>query len=121
MDKIFLNQLSFYGFHGVLKEEQVLGQRFIVDLTLYADLKEAGQTDDLTKSIHYGEVYETTKTVIESKKYQLIETVAEEISSALLKQFERLKKVKVKVVKPDPPINGHYHSVAVEVLRERNE
>ncbi|MBU5595521.1 dihydroneopterin aldolase [Amphibacillus sp. MSJ-3] len=119
MDKIYLNGLSFYGYHGAIKEENVLGQRFIVDLELLLDLRKAGESDELTHSIHYGEVYELTKLIVEKERYTLIEAVAERIASKLLTTYPLLQACKVKVVKPDPPIAGHYQSVAVEIYRER--
>lgn len=80
MDKIYLNQLSFYGYHGVLKEETELGQIFKVDLELFLSLKKAGQTDRMEDSIHYGEVYNQVKEVLEGKPSALIEAVAENVA-----------------------------------------
>ena len=53
--------MQFYGFHGLMPEENRLGQRFNVDVELFVDLKKAGQTDNMHDSIHYGEVYEQVK------------------------------------------------------------
>ena len=50
LDKIYVNKMEFYGYHGVLPEENTLGQRFIVDLVVEADLKQAGLTDELEES-----------------------------------------------------------------------
>ncbi len=75
--KFFLNQMKFYGYHGVLKEETKLGQRFCVDVTLELALGSAGVNDDLNQSIDYGEVYERVKGIVEGRPYKLIEAVAE--------------------------------------------
>ncbi|SFM50647.1 dihydroneopterin aldolase [Gracilibacillus orientalis] len=120
MDKIYLNKMTFYGFHGVLPEEKKLGQRFLVDVILEADLKQAGKADDLHLSIDYGLVYQLTEQVVEGRSKNLIEAVAEEIAEVLLFQFDLLKACTVKVIKPDPPIPGHYQSVAVEIHREKS-
>ncbi|GIN58018.1 dihydroneopterin aldolase [Lederbergia ruris] len=119
MDKIYLNELEFYGYHGVLPEENRLGQRFIVNLMIESDLREAGLKDDLAKTINYANVYEECKQIVEKDKYKLIEAVAEKIASVLLEKYTLIDRVTVKVVKPDPPIPGHYHSVAVEITREK--
>lgn len=119
MDKILINQMSFYGYHGLFPEENKLGQRFKVDLSLELDLKKAGQTDDMEESINYGRIYEVTKEVVEGEAKQLVETVAENIASELLAHFEKLQALTVTVIKPDPPIPGHYESVAIELYRER--
>jgi len=119
MDKIHLNGLMFYGYHGAIKEENILGQRFIVDLELELDLSEAGKNDALDASVHYGEVYQEIKAIVEGKPYQLIEAVAEAVSTALLTRFAKIEAVTVKVTKPNPPINGIYDSVAVSIYRKR--
>ncbi|SDC54468.1 dihydroneopterin aldolase [Pelagirhabdus alkalitolerans] len=121
MDKIYLNQLEFYAYHGALKEETALGQRFTVDLELNVDLKKAGQTDQLSYTVHYGEVYEIVKSVVEGQTYQLIESVGERIAKEVLSTYEMVKGCKVKVIKPTPPIAGVYQSVAIEIDREPSD
>jgi dihydroneopterin aldolase len=120
MDRILLNNLQFYGYHGLLPEENKLGQRFHVDVELYADLEKAGRTDDMNDSIHYGETYDIIEEVVTGKAKNLIEAVAEAIAEKLLDHFNLLAACKVKVIKPDPPIAGNYQSVAVEIYREKN-
>ena len=118
-DKILLNNMQFYGFHGLLPEENKLGQRFNVDITLFTDLQKPGRTDDMHDSIHYGHAYELVQKVVEGEAKNLIEAVAETIADELLTSFDLLAACTVKVTKPDPPIPGHYQSVAVEIFRER--
>lgn len=119
MDKIYVNKMEFYGYHGVFPEETKLGQKFIVDLVVQADLKRAGESDDLAYSINYGELYELCKSVVEGEPFKLVEAVAEEIAERCLTQFKRAHVCTVKVIKPNPPIPGHYESVAVEITRSR--
>jgi 7,8-dihydroneopterin aldolase/epimerase/oxygenase len=119
LDKIVLQNLQFYGYHGLLPEENKLGQRFNVDVELYVSLQKAGQSDNMHDSIHYGQAYEKIKAVVEGEAKNLIESVAEGIAETLLHSFSMLTACRVKVIKPDPPIPGHYHSVAVEIYRER--
>jgi|SRR5690625_1664895 len=121
MDKISLNQMEFYGYHGVFQEEKKLGQRFIVDVELHTPLQTAGQTDNLNDSIDYGLVYLEIKKIVEGKVQNLIEAVAEKIATTLLRTFPALEACVVKVIKPDPPIQGHFKSVAVEIYREREK
>ncbi len=119
MDKIFVNQMEFYGYHGVFPEENKLGQRFIVDLMVLVDLKKAGETDELEYSVNYGELFMVCKEIVEGKPYKLVEAVAEKIAKTVLEQFPLVSEATVKVIKPDPPIPGHYQSVAVEITRGR--
>ena len=119
LDKIYVNGMEFYGYHGVLPEETVLGQRFVVDLVVEADLKQAGISDDLLQSISYVDLFQSCQEVVEGKPYKLIEAVAEKIAGQILSQFEKVSSVSVKMIKPNPPIKGHYQSVAVEIVRSR--
>lgn len=119
MDKIYLNQMAFYGYHGVFSEENKLGQRFIVDVILESDLRPAGETDDLEKTVNYGDVYQQAKSVIEGPPVKLVESLTEQLAQALLDNFPLVVTCHVKVIKPDPPIAGHYESVAVEMTRSR--
>lgn len=119
MDKILLNKMAFYGYHGVLSEENKLGQRFFVDVVLEIDLKPAGESDDLERTVNYAEVYNVIKGIVEGEPKQLVESVAELIAEDLLKTFLMIQCCHVKVIKPDPPIPGHYDSVAVEISRGR--
>ncbi|MGB8001502.1 MAG: dihydroneopterin aldolase [Anaerobacillus sp.] len=121
MDKIYLNGMKFYGYHGVFPEENKLGQRFYVDLTLEADLSKASESDDLTYTVNYADAYNTIKGIVEGEPRKLVETVAEEITQKMFETFEIVEACTVKVIKPDPPIDGHYDSVAIEMKRERNE
>ncbi|ADU28369.1 dihydroneopterin aldolase [Evansella cellulosilytica] len=119
MDKIYVNGMDFYGYHGVFAEENKLGQRFFVDVVMEVNTREAGITDDLNKTVNYGEVYKITKNIMEGQAVNLVESLAERISHAVLLSFPMVHAVVVKVVKPNPPIQGHYESVAVEIRRER--
>jgi 7,8-dihydroneopterin aldolase/epimerase/oxygenase len=119
MDKILLNDMEFYGYHGALQEENKLGQRFRVNAELLLDLQPAGKSDQLEETVNYAEIYNLCKLIVEGKPNNLIETVAEKIAEGILGQFSKVEKCKVTVVKPDPPIPGHYSSVAVEITRSR--
>ncbi|WP_223703358.1 dihydroneopterin aldolase [Sutcliffiella deserti] len=119
MDKIYVNQMKFYGYHGVFPEETKLGQRFIIDLIVELDLSKAGKSDDLTNSVNYADLYNTCQQVVEKETYKLVETVAERIAQNVLLSFPLIEQCTVKAIKPDPPIPGHYESVAVEITRGR--
>jgi dihydroneopterin aldolase len=119
IDKIYVNQMKFYGYHGVFPEETKLGQRFLVDLMVELDLSKAGKSDDLTQSVNYADLYNTCKKVVEEETYKLVETVAERIAENILGSFTLIERCTVKAIKPDPPIPGHYDSVAVEITRSR--
>ncbi|HDT9636846.1 TPA: dihydroneopterin aldolase [Listeria monocytogenes] len=121
MDKIYLNELVFYGYHGVLKEETKLGQTFRVSLILGLSTKKVGISDSVEDTVSYADVYETVKEIVEGKPFKLIEALAEKIASEVLTGYPLLEEVTVKLIKPNPPIPGHYDSVAVEIERKRSD
>lgn len=118
MDKIYFTQMSFYGYHGVFDAEAQLGQRFYVDLELSLDLSTASESDNLNDTVNYANIFSCVQQVVEGDRYQLVEKLTGRISSQLLVSFPFIE-VKVKVTKPNPPINGHYDSVAIEMVRRR--
>ncbi len=121
-DRIFLEGLIFYAYHGVHPEEKRLGQRFIVDISLSRDLRAAGQRDDLTQTTSYSEVYRLAREIVEGGPYDLIETVAERIAAAVLARYPEVWDIRVTVRKPEVPIKGSVlRAVGVEVFRTRDD
>lgn len=121
MDKIIMKNMMFYGFHGAMEEENTLGQRFHIDAILYADLKKAGQTDELTNTLHYGLIFEKIKFVVEKEQYRLIEALAHNICITLLKEYSELDKIQLTVKKPGAPVCGIFDYMAVEITRSRED
>lgn len=119
IDKIYVSGMEFYGYHGVFEEETKLGQRFRVDLVVELDLSKAGETDQLEYSVNYASLYKYCKEVVEGKPYKLVESVAEQVAKKILAEFNLVHFCTIKVIKPDPPIPGHYKEVAVEIKRGR--
>lgn len=120
IDKIYVNGMEFYGYHGVFAEENKLGQRFRVDLVVELDLKRAGETDELEYSVNYASLYKVCQEIVEGQSVKLLESLAEQIAAKILVDFPLISYSTVKVIKPDPPIPGHYKEVAVEIKRGRS-
>lgn len=121
MDKITLNNMKFYAYHGVLPEEQVEGQYFYIDADLYLDISKAGISDELEDTVDYSAVYGIIKNITENNKFRLIEKLADSISWEILSSYDKISEVAVRVRKPEAPINGDFEWVGVEVKRLRNE
>lgn len=121
MDKILMENLTFYGYHGVLEEEKTLGQKFHINLSLYADLSQAGKTDQLEYTVNYAEVYELVKEIVENKRYDLIEALAENICDAILNQFNKITEIEILIKKPQAPVNGMFDYLGVQLRRTRND
>lgn len=117
MDAIYIRDLEIYCHHGVFREENVLGQKFLVSLTLYMDTRPAGETDDLERSINYAEVSHFVKQEMEQKDYKLIEAAAEQLARRILLAFPLLDRVKVEIKKPWAPILLPLDTVSVCIER----
>jgi len=121
MDKIYIRDLEFIGYHGVFEEEKKLGQKFFVSLELTTNLREAGLNDDITKTTHYGEVSESVKKIFFQKKYDLIETLAEDIAREVLLNYPLISELKLEIKKPWAPVGIPLKDVSVEITRKWNE
>lgn len=119
MDKIILNNLRFYGYHGVLHEEKLLGQEFIINVVLYLDLKEAGNDDDINKTVNYAEIYEIIQEIVTKEKYNLIEALAMSIIKKIFENFKLIEKIKIRIDKPKAPIQGIFGYFGIELERHR--
>ena len=80
MDKISIKNLEVFANHGVFPEENVLGQKFVITAVMHTDTRNAGRTDNLEQSIHYGELSHFIKKHVESHTFMLIERVAETLA-----------------------------------------
>lgn len=117
MDKIHIKNLEVFARHGVFPEENVLGQKFVVSAVLHTSTRAAGKTDDLTKSIHYGEVSQFVTEFMEQNTFKLLETVAERLAEELLLRTEHLEKVSLEIKKPWAPVGLPLETVSVEIER----
>ena len=120
MDQIKIKNLEVYRNHGVFQEETKLGQKFLISAILYTDIRQAGQRDELSKSIHYGEICVEIDRFLRKNTYKLIETAAEKLARHLLIHTERLEKIQLEIKKPWAPIGLPLETVSVEILRGWN-
>ncbi|BCZ44153.1 7,8-dihydroneopterin aldolase [Clostridium gelidum] len=121
MDKMYIKELELFGFHGVFEEEKRLGQKFILSLELDLDLKAAGKTGDLTKSVHYGELCEKVDKEFVRESYELIETVALNLAEFIINEYKMINGVKVFLKKPWAPVKKHLDTVEIMVERRRHK
>ncbi len=120
-DRILLEGMIFYGRHGTLPAERDLGQRFVVDVEIYCDLRPAGLSDDLTKTVDYSEVHRQAREIVEGEPVNLTETVAERIAAAVLERHPPVEAVRVRVAKPEVRLEDTVLAgSAVEILRRRD-
>ncbi|HEY3609613.1 MAG TPA: dihydroneopterin aldolase [Pseudonocardiaceae bacterium] len=117
-DRITLTGLRVPGRHGVFEHERRDGQDFLVDITVWIDTDRAAATDDLTDTLHYGELAERAAAIVGGPPRNLIETVAAEIAEDVMRDA-RAHAVEVTVHKPSAPIPLSFTDVAVTARRSR--
>jgi 7,8-dihydroneopterin aldolase/epimerase/oxygenase len=117
-DQITLTGLRASAFHGVLEHERRTGQIFVIDVTVWLDLEPAGETDDIARTVHYGELAEQVVSAVESEPVDLIETVAERVADVALSHSAVLR-TRVTVHKPAAPIAVPFADVSVTIERSR--
>lgn len=117
MDKITIKNLEVFANHGVFPEENVLGQKFVITAVMHTDTRNAGRTDNLEQSIHYGEVSHFIKNHVESHTFMLIERVAETLAEALLLKYPLMEKIELEIAKPWAPVGLPLETVSVSICR----
>ena len=116
MGLIQIEGMEFYSFHGHYKEEQIVGNRFLVDLTIETDMEKPMISDNLKDAVNYQRAYEIVKLQMELKSH-LLEHIAGRILDALYAEMEGIIKITVKVSKLNPPMGGKINSVSVVMSR----
>ena len=118
MGIIKIEEMEFYSFHGHYREEQIVGSRFLVDVTIEADTIKAGESDNLRDAVNYQVVYSIVKREMETTSH-LLEHVAKRIIDAIYKEMTGIEKVSVKVSKMNPVMGGRIGRVSVEMEKNK--
>lgn len=118
-DTIFITGVVIHARHGVMEHETAIGQRFIVDLELSADLSESSRTDRLADTVSYSSVVAIASAAFKDANYKLLERAAGAVADAVLAAFARIDAVRVTVHKPHAPIAAIFEDVGVILTRTR--
>ncbi len=121
MDKIIIKNLEVFARHGVLPEENTIGQRFFVSCEISLDLRKAGKTDTMEDSVSYSDIAHLIKKTMEENIYKLIERCAERVAEEILKFDSRIVSVSVEIKKPSAPIGLPLDYPAVSIHRSWHE
>lgn len=117
-DRIVVRGIRATGFHGVYDEERASGQPFVVDVVLHVDLAPAAASDDVTDTVHYGELARQVQAVITGEAVNLVETLAQRVADVAL-AHRLVDRVEVTVHKPEAPVGVPFEDVAVTIVRNR--
>ena len=120
MDNIQITGIRCYGYTGYLPEEQVLGQWFEVDVTLWLDLAPAGKSDAIEDTLDYRTVISTVKHLVKTSKFALVERLISAIASNIL-ELEQVTQVQVRLSKPAAPIPDFGGKITLEVTRTKEK
>lgn len=116
-DRLLLEGMEFYGYHGDIDAERALGGRYSVDVEIGSDLRAAGRSDSLDDTIDYVRCFQLVRDLVENRQFRLLEALAEAIADAVL-GHPRAASVRVRVAK-QPPVRGRFERFAVVVERVR--
>jgi 7,8-dihydroneopterin aldolase/epimerase/oxygenase len=116
MGLIQIENMEFYSFHGHFREEQIVGNKFLVDLIIETDMKRPAESDSLRDAVDYQRVYQIIKLQME-KKSHLLEHIAGRIIDAIYSELTGIQKITVKVSKMNPPMGGKIGSVSIVMTR----
>jgi len=118
IDRITLTGIRVQGHHGVFDFERKNGQEFVIDVIAWLDLSAASGTDDLSRTVHYGELAQEVADAVATSPVDLIETVAERVANVVL-AHEAVTVTEVTIHKPHAPISVPFGDVSVTIVRRR--
>ena len=119
MSRITIEGMEFFAYHGCFEEEQIIGNKFVIDLSMKVDARIACDTDDLAHTVNYQRVYEVIKSEMQVNS-KLLEHLSKRIMKAIMKNFPMIEKAELKVCKLNPPIGGKVDKVCF-ILKEENK
>ena len=120
MGIIRIEEMEFFSYHGCFTEEQVIGTRFLADISLDVDTQEAEMSDNLKQTVNYQAVYQVIKTEMEIKSH-LLEHVARRILDAVFSRFPSVNKATIKISKLNPALGGKMGCVSITLSHSRSE
>jgi dihydroneopterin aldolase len=118
-DRIVVDRIAVFAFHGLLPEEARLGQRFYVSLDVRLDLGPAGRSDDVARTVSYAVLTEIVTRIATQRRFALIEALAEAIAGEILDRHPLIREIRVRVDKPSAPVPAVIDGVAIEIVRTR--
>lgn len=120
-DTILIEELEFYGFHGVPDAEQAVGHRYRVDVRMIVDTRAAIASDAVSDTVNYAEVAQILVDMGTQTQFHLLETLADQMAQAIFEHFVQVQMIKLGVRKLLPPMNAIVGAVGVEITRRRTE
>ena len=121
MGKIIIEAMEFYAFHGHYQEEQIVGNRFLVDLEMEAELSAPARSDMLNDAVNYQQAYQIIKNEMRRTKSNLLENIGKRILDALYADMDGIDEATIRIRKLNPPMGGPIKSVGITMSRKKGE
>lgn len=122
--KIKLTGLKVFAHHGVFEFERANGQNFLVDATVWVSKDVLDLGDNVSNTVHYGELANALVENVKSHPVDLLETLAQRLLDIALNwggENGPVSKAKITVHKPDAPIEHEFTDVSVTVKAKRTK
>lgn len=119
MSKILLENMEFFAYHGCFKEEQIIGNQFVVNLEIETDTSKAENSDKLSDTLNYQEAFNVVKEQMQQKSH-LLEHVGKRILDALIATFPEVVHLKIRISKMHPPMGGKMQCVSLELEKHNS-
>jgi dihydroneopterin aldolase len=121
MERIEVQGIAVYAYHGCNPEERRDGQVFLLDLLLCYDSRAACRSDKLEDALNYAQVAKRAAALFVQPPCNLLERAAYRTARGLLAEFTKLEQITVRVHKPDAPVQTQLADVVYELVCTRGE
>ncbi len=111
---IYLRDVRFHAFHGVMPQERKVGADFTVSIRVKTDVTRAAETDEVGDTLNYAALYDVVKREMEQPS-KLLEHVAGRIARAVMDEFHEVSAVDLEVTKLNPPMGADSKGAGVEL------
>ncbi len=118
MGRVSLEGLEFFAYHGFYDEEQKVGNKYAVDLTVFTDFDKAADHDKLSETVNYESLYKIVAAEM-SIRSRLLENIGKRIINSIFKNFPQVDAIDVSIAKFNPPIGGVCKTAKVSLKRDR--
>jgi 7,8-dihydroneopterin aldolase/epimerase/oxygenase len=116
-DRVAIEGIHFYAYHGHISEENTLGQRFELSIHVFLDLSVAGKSDDLVDTLDYQALYQLVIEWVTTHRFHLLEKLVEGLSEEIFKRFPSTEALRLSINKLSPPIPNFFGHVQVAITR----
>lgn len=117
--KVFIEGIKIHAYHGVLPQERIVGNDYVISVSAEYDVSKAAESDDVADTLNYADIFNAVKDEM-GKPSKLIEHVAGRIAERLFRQFEGIESLTLKVVKANPPMGADCDGAGI-VLQLTND